>query len=244
MPRCQAYGIVARHNGDVRSYKYCPACDSVFPQSWFYKNKNKEDGLATYCRDCHARMSSGSTTARVLRERIVRKLGGACSRCCYSDDIRALQLDHVNGDGASHRVRDLGCSRKYYIQMEAELDSGAYQVLCSNCHSIKTHEDRHAVRAKVLEKRPNPLTGREPEIFLTEAERARHAAWQESANRLWSPHGSLTAFYRGSRTHASASTSRSTTSGSRSALRRSSPAAGGSGGRDGIIAAQGGNGTA
>lgn len=70
---------------------------------------------------------------RRSRVNAIIMLGGKCRECGY-DDIRALQIDHINGDGHSERVsapkmvRDIA-SGKY--------DKKKYQLLCANCNVIK-----------------------------------------------------------------------------------------------------------
>lgn len=62
-------------------------------------------------------------------------LGHACARCGFSD-LRALQIDHVNGDGAKERGRN----QAFYKRILAD-DGGRYQILCANCNWIKRHEE-------------------------------------------------------------------------------------------------------
>lgn len=72
------------------------------------------------------------------RVRAVRKLGGECVHC-GNPDIRVLQIDHVNGDG-------LGITSGYEKIKEwktivrGTAPDGKFQVLCANCHVIKTRE--------------------------------------------------------------------------------------------------------
>lgn len=60
-------------------------------------------------------------------------LGGICARCGFSD-IRALQIDHVAGNGADER-REIGNGVRYLKKVIKS--SGDYQVLCANCNLIK-----------------------------------------------------------------------------------------------------------
>lgn len=65
-------------------------------------------------------------------------LGGVCVHCGFNDP-RALQIDHVNGNGKhDHPKRD----DKYYKHVigEAKHGSPKYQLLCANCNWIKRHE--------------------------------------------------------------------------------------------------------
>lgn len=79
---------------------------------------------------------------RVLRDAIVVALGGACARCGMSDD-RVLDIDHVRDDGRTHRLMHPGPS--VYRAMMRDLRAGItdrYQLLCANCHLIKTYHER------------------------------------------------------------------------------------------------------
>lgn len=70
--------------------------------------------------------------------------GEKCARCKFSDK-RALQLDHVNNDGAKNRVsrktgmRVTKCERAWYDAAKAYRPD-KYQILCANCNWIKRYE--------------------------------------------------------------------------------------------------------
>jgi hypothetical protein len=83
---------------------------------------------------------------RRIRQEITELLGGKCSNpnCAVSGgmkDPRALQIDHVNGDGAKLR-RGLNGLQSMYRQMLRDIKAGskAYQLLCANCNWIKKFE--------------------------------------------------------------------------------------------------------
>ncbi len=70
---------------------------------------------------------------------------GVCAVCGFSD-IRALQLDHVNHDGADQRrlvgrVRTAAGTTFYRWLRRTGYPSG-YQILCANCNWIKEWERR------------------------------------------------------------------------------------------------------
>ena len=76
--------------------------------------------------------------SRRWRIRVMMFLGGKCERCGFND-YRALQFDHINGDGAKQRRefggRNSGAMARYIIQHPSE-----FQVLCANCNWIKRAE--------------------------------------------------------------------------------------------------------
>ena len=72
------------------------------------------------------------------RGALIDFLGGKCARCGFSD-IRALQVDHVNGGGNQERKanRTEGVNDLFRRVRETP---DAFQCLCANCNWIKRHE--------------------------------------------------------------------------------------------------------
>jgi hypothetical protein len=75
------------------------------------------------------------------RAEILTLLGGKCVKCGFSD-IRALQIDHVNGGGVKHyKGRSSSIRYNKDILDEIKEGSGKYQLLCANCNWIKRYEN-------------------------------------------------------------------------------------------------------
>ena len=70
------------------------------------------------------------------RQALLAYLGGVCVRCGF-DDSRALQVDHVNGDGASY----IQHNNVYSLFNEVQKHPNMFQLLCSNCNWIKREEN-------------------------------------------------------------------------------------------------------
>lgn len=77
---------------------------------------------------------------RRLRDKAILVLGAVCANCGQSDP-RTLELDHTFGR--------FGESRKSHIQrrmfraiINGSYDGPAIQILCGNCHNIKSYEER------------------------------------------------------------------------------------------------------
>lgn len=66
--------------------------------------------------------------------------GIVCSRCSF-DDIRALQLDHIDGGGAQQARQLKGRGWVLYRWLERNGFPPGYQILCANCNWIKRHEN-------------------------------------------------------------------------------------------------------
>ena len=88
-----------------------------------------------------------SRQRQYLRISAIQKLGGCCLHC-GNKDMRVLEIDHIKGDA------DLECTRKessgqqerkrirYILNTPIRELTGRYQILCSNCHRIKTYENQ------------------------------------------------------------------------------------------------------
>lgn len=88
------------------------------------------------------RRAEGSANYQLIRREIIRLLGDKCCRCGFSD-LRALQIDHVNGGG--HRARSGLNYRTAMYDLVRALRAGQptpdYQLLCANCNWIKRYEN-------------------------------------------------------------------------------------------------------
>lgn len=82
-----------------------------------------------------------------LRREILDLLGGQkCIRCGFTD-WRALQVDHINGDGCrDQRFKSSGTGPNYWsfrawLMLYPEKAKLVYQILCANCNWIKRYEN-------------------------------------------------------------------------------------------------------
>lgn len=95
---------------------------------------------------------------KAYRDAALSALGGVCCECGF-DDWRILHIDHVNGDGAEHR-RKLSSGYAYYREIIAD-ESGRFQLLCPNCHALKTLEEGKTIgrprRKKYMTRNPKPV---------------------------------------------------------------------------------------
>lgn len=79
------------------------------------------------------------------RIEVVNLLGGRCIKCGFSD-IRALQIDHVNGGGVKERK---AITKMYYVVVQKSIlaKENKYQLLCANCNWIKRFENNEVRKA-------------------------------------------------------------------------------------------------
>ena len=74
-----------------------------------------------------------------LKSAVFELLGKTCVSCGFND-IRALQIDHINGGGNKHRLNSHGRTIYYLILANPDESIKKYQVLCANCNWIKRCE--------------------------------------------------------------------------------------------------------
>ena len=75
------------------------------------------------------------------RSVVLKSMGGKCKKCGYNDSI-ALQIDHIKPQLALREDRWSGMRLVNRIY-RGIISTEGLQLLCANCHSIKTYkEDR------------------------------------------------------------------------------------------------------
>lgn len=137
--------------------KLCPKCKQDKELIFFYKNKGLKLGVSSWCIDClkeyyHSDLNKKrrseyfqknkksilvrrGNTRKKLRLDVIEILGGKCLFCGFTD-IRALQIDHIDGKSINDRVMRTSTPTTYYKKVIK--DSGKnYQLLCANCNWIK-----------------------------------------------------------------------------------------------------------
>ena len=125
--------------------KLCRMCGIEMPFDCFHR---KGKGYQSYCKGCNRVAVARHRLAHpemyrmnerhayfVARKAAIEHLGAKCLHCGNAD-IRVLEIDHTDGGG--HRER----SSKNRISFWRDITSGVRtdaQVLCANCHRIKTY---------------------------------------------------------------------------------------------------------
>lgn len=128
------------------------------PISAFYKNKARPDGLGTACKTCHKgenlqyrhrhadrvyeKELSGKQT---IKEHVFSHYceGEILCKKCGFKDIRALSLDHIDGNGTKHRKElNITAGTQFYRWVRDNDFPEMFQVLCMNCQWIKRHENQ------------------------------------------------------------------------------------------------------
>lgn len=82
---------------------------------------------------------------------LIEILGGMECRECGNYDERVLQIDHIFGNGQEMPLNKTEIMEFYISNPDVAFEE--LQVLCANCHIIKTLEngDRYARRIKIVD---------------------------------------------------------------------------------------------
>lgn len=107
-----------------RKGRVCKACEYEKQLKWKAENKDRyNERRAAWRRQKQAHLYI------VARE----ALGNKCAHCGITD-LRVLDIDHINGGGSEER------RQRDRLQILNRIIDGSkdYQLLCCNCHRIKT----------------------------------------------------------------------------------------------------------
>lgn len=130
--------------------KRCVTCGATKPITDFYGNKARSDGLQTYCKDCNKKRAVAyyqknkesyvkrNQQARVaLREWVASLKSVPCVDCGGEFPPCCMDFDHRDPSkksfGIAQKMR-LSPSRKTLENEMLKCD-----IVCSNCHRIRTH---------------------------------------------------------------------------------------------------------
>lgn len=142
--------------------KRCPKCKKIKPISEFYKNRTTKDKYHTQCKECKLQWSRNdykehkngkykkyrlNMHKRSINYKIelIKKLGGKCSICGYSDLSCPAVFDFHHGKEKTINITNI--INKYRASAKCrklvEEDLPSCQLVCSNCHR-KIHFSKYA----------------------------------------------------------------------------------------------------
>uniref|UniRef100_A0A6M3LCR8 Putative HNH endonuclease n=1 Tax=viral metagenome TaxID=1070528 RepID=A0A6M3LCR8_9ZZZZ len=139
------------------NFKSCSKCGKEKPTTDFCKDSYKNDGLASWCRECQSSKAkiwyannrdvllskfrlTQPDERKELKKRVLTYYGGGIMCCvkCQENDLRCLTLDHINGQGNAHRrLLNIKDSKQMYRWLEKNNYPEGYQTLCMNCQFKK-----------------------------------------------------------------------------------------------------------
>lgn len=132
--------------------KVCSRCKSPKPLADFAKRSQSKDGLSYWCRQCFSEYEaeryaaepaerdrkSANKKQRKLRNQIKLKEILQSSACmdCGTTDWRVLEFDHRDPELKSFNIS--GVPYTSWEALEAEISK--CDIVCANCHRIRTAE--------------------------------------------------------------------------------------------------------
>jgi len=98
----------------------------------YCRDKHHSQALCRYHYDEQLRYNKRQLVFEILNQY-------ECINCGFADE-RALQFDHINGDGKKHPPG--GLTRVLFFLKNPEYTRNNIQILCANCNWIKRHKNR------------------------------------------------------------------------------------------------------
>lgn len=126
---------------DVTSWRTCRICGETKPLAMFYRDMQRagENRIRRRydCRDC-ARKISRRGYEGTLKFLTAYKLEAGCADCGYNAHAEALDFDHLPGTEKKFTIANN--TRRSQSELMAEI--AKCEVVCANCHRVRTKERR------------------------------------------------------------------------------------------------------
>lgn len=135
--------------------KQCSICKNLKSVEDYNKNKTKKDGLNTMCKKCSRERSKryykensevhkvnvqkrNLKQKKVIYDFLLSHFAKNPCKDCGNDDVRVLEFDHLPEHKKEFDI-SLGLKNNYSkARMQGEIDK--CDVVCANCHKIRTVE--------------------------------------------------------------------------------------------------------
>lgn len=140
--------------------KTCKECAEKRKVRWAMQNPDKvkvNSGRSNSKPERRTAMAAWASENRQKKRMIVLKHYSPkliCQRCGF-EDVRALTVDHIAGGGCKHRKEVTGRSHgslDFYKWIIKNNFPPMFQILCSNCQSIKRWENKEGVKIDFKER--------------------------------------------------------------------------------------------
>lgn len=133
--------------------KTCPKCERSLSVSAFSRNASRSDGLQSWCRECKKvqdteyyqrnkprYLAYNRKQYAKLKEELAALKSFPCADCHGVFPPYVMDFDHLD---ATLKRFDVGRARKYSLD-EIKREIAKCELVCANCHRIRTHERRQA----------------------------------------------------------------------------------------------------
>ena len=156
-PSCQQRKPLNNFHKDSTSstglYTYCKSCKYKMYLLMCIKHRDRRNEYnKAYQKTWRANNKDKIKTLRnswyiKTRKKVLEAYGGKCVNCGFTD-WRALQIDHINGNGRKERSQTPNLST-YYSKLWIHREYNKYQILCANCNWIKRYENNENRRKTI-----------------------------------------------------------------------------------------------
>ena len=136
--QCSECGSTDTHKRSMGLCRKCYKKMSAKRRREREPEQRAEESKAYYQANREKILKRQAEKHRQLKWDCIEALGGKCA-CCGETALEFLTIDHINGDGASHRRTITGRSRasspKIYKDIRNQgYPKDKYRVLCMNCN--------------------------------------------------------------------------------------------------------------
>jgi len=142
----------------VREFKLCRGCNQIKHRDEFHKCtlRSGKEGRQAKCKECNKNMSQLPEEKERLRiaskrhkEKIRNKIrnikeSSPCKDCGNKYPYYVMQFDHTSDDKCFNIAGAVGIINQNKIYKEIE----KCDLVCGNCHAIRTHNRRLQQNAK------------------------------------------------------------------------------------------------
>ena len=145
--------------------KKCPSCLKEKSATEFHKRSRAKDGLQSMCKDCNRTQrnqyyksargkainnASGRKWSEQIRIKLVEFLVDKECQDCGLKDFRILEFDHRDPKQKSFNIGEATSTGNYgWSTILTEIDK--CDIVCSNCHRIRTQKMFGHIRYKYWE---------------------------------------------------------------------------------------------
>jgi hypothetical protein len=132
--------------------KVCSKCKEGKSESEFHKNRSKKDGLQSRCKTCdkgdskrrkkrwiennRPRSREHDRSSYYRRKELIDNLKDVpCAECDNKYPPHVMDFDHVRGE----KLFNVATNKRRELETTLE-EISKCEVVCANCHRIRTHE--------------------------------------------------------------------------------------------------------
>lgn len=130
---------------EASTLRECVSCHTLLPLTKF-KRRGSGDARHTMCNRCLYVKYTRPEAERKTQEVSDYKMAKGCADCGYSTHPAALEFDHLPGSVKSFNIMEKVGS---YSREKIWAEISKCEVVCANCHAVRTATRRVLVSIEV-----------------------------------------------------------------------------------------------